>query len=151
MLNTIAKINEKNQSKPVVTYTYGFSTLCTNIPHNSLKETFMVIINKCFENSKKKFIIVNNSEAFWSNRPSTIFSFSKTSLITCIQFLIDNTYFKCGDLILKQNIGIPMSTDPGQDFANLFLHNYEFNFIQNNTRRKYGVCKKLSEGFIYIG
>ena len=149
VLKIINKINENRHANSVTTY--DFSTLYTNIPHNSLKEALTAIIDKCFANSKMKYITVNNSEAFWSNNPSTrLFSFSKTTLLSCIQFLIDNTYFKCGDLIFRQNIGIPMGTDPGPDFANLFLHYYEFNFIHNNTRTKYGVCKKLSKGFRYI-
>ena len=116
VLKMIENINEKRQAKSVVTY--DFSTLYTNIPQNSLKETLKVIIDKCFENSKMKFITVNKLEAFWSNKPSAnCFSFDKTSLLKCIYFLIDNTFFRCGDLILKQNIGIPMGTDPGPDFA----------------------------------
>ena len=140
---------EKRQAKSVVTY--DFSPLYTNIPQNSLKETLKVIIDKCFENSKMKFITINKLEAFWSNKPSAnCFSFDKTSLLKGIYFLIDNTFFRCGDLILKQNIGIPMGTDPGPDFANLFLHYYEFSFMSTNTRTKYNVCKKLSKGFRYI-
>ena len=58
-------------------------------------------------------------------------------------------YFKCSDLILKQNIGIPMGTDSGPYFTHLFLHYYEFSFMNNNTRRKYNVCRKLRKGFRY--
>ena len=153
VLKILNEINEKRLAKSVTTY--DFSTLYTNIPHSSLQEALTAIIDKCFANSKMKFITVNNSEAFWSNNPSTrlfsfSFSFSKITLLSCIQFLINNTYFKCGDLIFRQNIGIPMGTDPGPDFANLFLHYYEFSFIHNNTRTKYGLCKKLSNGFRYI-
>ena len=43
-----------------------------------------------------------------------------------------------------------MGTDPGPDFANLFLHYHEFSFMNNNTRTKCNVCKKLSKGFRYI-
>ena len=140
-------INEKRQAESVVTY--DFSTLYTNIPHNNLKEALTVIIDKCFNNSRMKFIMINKSEAFWSNKPSAkYFSFDKTSLLTSIRFLIDNTYFKCGNLILKQNIGIPMGIDPGPDFANLFLHYYEFSFMNNSTRIKYNLCRKLNNVFL---
>lgn len=149
VLRILNEINENRPAKSVTTY--DFSTLYTNIPHGSLKEALTAIINKCFANSKKKLITVNNTEAFWNNIPSArLFSSNKTTLLNCIKFLIDNTYFKCGDLIFRQNIGIPMGTDPGPDFANLFLHYYEFDFINNNTRTRYGLCKKLSKGFRYI-
>ena len=149
VLKIIKKINENRHAKSV--NTYDFSTLYTNIPHNSLKEALSIIIEKCFANSKMKYITLNNCEAYWSKNQSTnLFSLSKPTLLSCINFLIDNTYFKCGDLIYRQNIGIPMGTDPGPDFANLFLHHYEFNYIHGNTRTKYGVCKKLSKSFRYI-
>ena len=149
VLEIIKRINENRCAKSVATY--DFSTLYTNIPHNSLKEALSIIVEKCFSNSRMKYITINNSEAYWSKNPSTkLFSFSKPTLLSCINFLIDNTYFKCGDLTSRQNIGIPMGTDPGPDFANLFLHHYEFNYIHGNTRIKYGVCKRLSKGFRYI-
>ena len=135
VLKSIDEINENRHAISVTTY--DFSTLYTNIPHNSLKDALIAIIEKCFANSKMKFITINHSEAFWSNSPSTrLFSFSKTTLLSCIKLLIDNTYFRCGNLTFRQNIGIPMGTDPGPDFANLFLHYNEFNFIHNNTRTK---------------
>ena len=149
VLKMISDINEKNQAKSVATY--DFSTLYTNIPLDSLITALLEVINKCFENSKRKYITVNNSEASWDVTPSKkYFSFSKTSLVSSVRFLINNTYFKCGDLTLKQNIGIPMGTDPGPDFANLFLHFYEFKFMKDNTKTNYGVCKKLSKGYRYI-
>lgn len=99
-----------------------FSTLYTNIPHDKLILALENIVNKCFTSSKIKYITVNHFEAFWSSVPSKKHtSFNITSLLNSIRFLIDNTFFKCGDLLLKQNIGIPMGTDPGPDFANLFF------------------------------
>ena len=149
VLKMINNINEKHQAKSVATY--DFSTLYTNIPLDSLITALLEVINKCFENSKRKYITISNSEASWDATPSKIyFSFSKTSLVSSVQFLINNTYFKCGDITLKQNIGIPMGTDPGPDFANLFLHFYEFKFMKDNTKTNYGICKKLSKGYRYI-
>lgn len=43
-----------------------------------------------------------------------------------------------------------MGTDPGPDFANLFLHFYEFNFMEQNSRIQYSTCKKLNNSFRYI-
>lgn len=141
-------MNNNGHAKSVATY--DFSTLYTNIPHNSLKEALSSIIEKCFANSKMKYITLSNSEAYWSKNSSTRFPFNKPTLLSCVNFLIDNTYFKCGDLMNRQSIGIPMGTDPGPDFANLFLHYYEFNYIHDHTRTNYGVCKGLSKSFRYI-
>ena len=51
---------------------------------------------------------------------------------------------------MKQNIGIPVGTDPGPDFVNLFLHFYEFTYMQNNTKTKYSICRKISKCCRYI-
>ncbi|MEO0333994.1 MAG: hypothetical protein AAF223_20355, partial [Bacteroidota bacterium] len=51
-----------------------------------------------------------------------------------LRFVIDNTYFKCGDLVFKQNIGIPMGTDCAPKLANLFLFYHEFKFMNRNLR-----------------
>ena len=96
VLRILNEINENRPAKSVTTY--DFSTLYTNIPHGSLKEALTAIINKCFANSKNKLITVNNTEAFWNNISSArLFSANKTTLLNCIKFLIDNTYFKCRD------------------------------------------------------
>ena len=85
MLQTIKEINEKQQAKAVVTY--DFSTLCTKIPHEKLKLALNNIVEKCFENSKMKYISINNYEAFWSDRVSKRYtSFNKTSLLNSIDF-----------------------------------------------------------------
>lgn len=47
-------------------------------------------------------------------------------------------------MLTKENIGIPVGTDPGPDFAKLFLHFYEFNVLECNTKTKYITCKKFS-------
>ena len=125
IINCISKINNKNAARNISTH--DFSTLYTSIPHEKLKLALKNIINKTFVATDKKFITVYNKEAqFTSNRSCNKVSFGRQQLIEMVVFLIDNTYFRCGGMIMKQNISIPMGTNPGPDFANLFLHFYEF-------------------------
>ena len=149
VISCINKINDKNGAKNI--NTYDFSTLYTSIPHDKLKTALKNIITKTFAATDKKFLtIYGNTASFTTNKSHNRSSFSRIQLIEAVEFLIDNSYFKCGDMVMKQNIGIPMGTDPGPDFANLFLHYYEFTFLERNAKTRYGICKKLNGSFRYI-
>ena len=62
--------------------------------------------------------------------------------------LIDNAYFKIGDHVFKQIIGIAMGSDPAPFQANLGLHYYEFAFLNKYANRK--VARKLNHTQRYI-
>ena len=149
IISQIKEINEKSGAKNICTY--DFSTLYTNIPHEKLKVALKNVINKTFAATDKKFITVYNRRAnFTATKSQNKVSFSRIQFIEAVEFLINNSYFKCGNLVMKQNIGIPMGTDPGPDFANLFLHFYEFNFLERNSKTQYMICKRLNYSFRYI-
>ena len=46
-------------------------------------------------------------------------------------FLIERCYFTVGNLVLKQDIGIPMGTDLAPFWANLFLYFFESKFVKS--------------------
>ena len=47
--------------------------------------------------------------------------YSKMTIKTILEFIIDNAYFQVGYKIFKQIIGVPMGSDPAPFIANLFL------------------------------
>ena len=58
-------------------------------------------------------------------------SFTKNTITKVIDYLlVDNSYFKDGEKSLCQ-VWVPMGTDPAPFMAELFLHHYEQQFIQN--------------------
>ena len=67
-----------------------------------------------------------------------------------ISWLLDNTYFRFGNDIYKQEIGLPMGTSAASFMANLFLFYYEFNYLKNNMRNNYYKCKRLNYTYRYI-
>ena len=116
--------SKNKNSKPKNIITYDFSTLYTSIPHEKLKEQIKFLIHKAFHGMNKKFIKITKHKAYWSNKKinsSTASSIDVNSLTLLIDWLIDNTYVEVGDIILRQNIGIPMGTDCAPYLANLFL------------------------------
>ena len=55
--------------------------------------------------------------------------FSCRDLYRAIDFLIDNIFVRFGGKVFRQVIGIPMGTNSAPLLADLFLHTYEYEFI----------------------
>ena len=53
-----------------------------------------------------------------------------------IDLFIDNSFFKFGDKVFRQSIGIPMGIDPAPQMANLYLCYYEAKFMEMLTKKK---------------
>ena len=67
----------------------------------------------------------------------------KEEVFKLIDLVIDNSYFKFGDQVFRQCIGIPMGIDPAPQMANLYLYDYEAGFMERLTKQNYGVAKKF--------
>ena len=106
------KLNDRNKASSVSCF--DFSTLYTKIPHSKLVKVLHELVDFCFKGGNAEFIAVNQYRAYWTNqkKSSDAFTFSKASLKNAIKYLLDNCYFKLGNKIFKQVIGIPMGSDP---------------------------------------
>jgi hypothetical protein len=146
--------SKNKNSKPKNIITYDFSTLYTSIPHEKLKEQIKFLIHKAFHGMNKKFIKITKHKAYWSNKKinsSTASSIDVNSLTLLIDWLIDNTYVEVGDIILRQNIGIPMGTDCAPYLANLFLFSYEFTYLNTLLKqKKFDILNKFRRCARYI-
>jgi hypothetical protein len=114
--------------------TFDFSTLYTSIPHDQLKVNLSNFVNRIFDIKDKKYIVCNlyNKCAYLSDSDNISRShirFTKSSLIECINFLIDNSYIMFNDRVYRQVIGIPMGTNAGPHIANIYLHQYEHQYF----------------------
>ena len=52
------------------------------------------------------------------------------TLVNAMPFLINKGFFTIGNMVFKQDIGIPMGINPAPFWANLFLSFFEFNYIK---------------------
>ena len=71
-------------------------------------------------------------------------------LIEAAFFIIDNSYISFQDTLFRQIIGIPMGTNCAPHLANIYLHVYEYKYLQKlilEGQRK--VAKKLSNMYRY--
>ena len=60
--------------------------------------------------------------------------FIKTSLKRTVQFLMENSHFTVGNVLLLQTVGISMGIDPVPFLADLYSYNYESKHIKNLIR-----------------
>ena len=64
--------------------------------------------------------------------------------------VIQNCYFKLGNKLFRQDIGIPMGSDPAPAFANLFLYHYESTWISSIKKSNNILARKFGKVFRYI-
>ena len=129
---------------------FDFSTLYTNIPHNKLLKVLNELVDFCFKGGGKEFIQVKQFGAVWTDDNNQANIFSKSSLKNSIKYLLDNCYFKFGNKIFKQVIGIPMGSDPAPFMANLFLYYYENKWILSMKKHNLRHARMFSNTFRYL-
>ena len=132
--NVIKYIKEtntnNNQSKSVKSY--DFSNLYTSIPHSKLIETITKFVEKVFHMKGKKYLVTNSKYAYFSNRRGKSgLSFSSEELIRHVKFIVGNSYVCYKGKVYRQTVGIPMGTNCAPYLANIFLHVYEYSYIDN--------------------
>ena len=118
--SSINKLNKRKSAKSMSTF--DFSTLYTKIPHDKP----LCVLNEwndfAFKCGTRDYVTVYNSGAFSSRSKSkTGRSISLQEVKSCLEFLINNSFFQVGSKIFRQVIGIPMGSDSAPFFANLFL------------------------------
>ena len=129
--------------------TFDFKTLYTSIPHEKLKKAIASLIRKAFTSRKKKFIHVSNKTAILQDDRKSGFCLSIQQMIDCTNFLIVNNYIAYKDEVFRQIIGIPMGTNCAPHLANLFLHFYEGNYIDELGKTDPGTAILLNNRFRY--
>ena len=89
------------------------------------------IIYFVFNSSCRNKIGFSPSSVYWTTKGIDNRFFTKETLVECVSFLVSKCFFKVGNQIFKQNIGIPMGIDPAPFWANLFLYYFESKFVQS--------------------
>ena len=77
-------------------------------------------------------------------------SFSCEDMVDAINIIIDNAFVLYYDKIFRQVIGIPMGTNCAPFLANIFLHVYEYEYLQHLIDNgEIDVAQKLSRVYRY--
>ena len=120
-LLTVTKLNKINTKKKAKSIsTFEFTTLYTTIPHKLLIKVLPEVINFVIKWNTRSRIDFSKISLYWTSKGCGKRYFRRQTLIDAISFLVTKCYFN------KQEIGIPMGTDPAPYWANLFLYLYFF-------------------------
>ena len=140
-------IDRVNQRKAARNVKMGdFSTLYTGIDQGDLKEKLKLVTDKAFKGGTNQYIRVGK-QANWSNGKGSFSGgvFDKERVHKLIDFVVDNSYFRLGNKVYHQCIGIPMGIDPAPQMANLYLYYYEYIYMEKLTEVDYGKAIKFNK------
>jgi len=111
VLESLNSLNKRGKANCISTF--DFSTLYTKIPHDKLLDVLNSIIDVCFAGGNCNLLSVTRSGARWVIKESKHgITFSKDLLKDAVKYLMNNCFFTLGERIFRQNIGIPMGSDP---------------------------------------
>ena len=109
--DTLDRINRKANAKSVSSF--DFSTLYTKIPHDKLIDILSKLADSTFNDTTRKFMSVGSKRAYWvKGVRNKRFIYDSGTVKECLKYLINNAYFRVGNLVFRQRIGIPMGSDP---------------------------------------
>ena len=131
--------------------TFDFSTLYTKTPHKKLTTVLCKLVDFCFKGGAHQYLSVNKCGAKWVANPdsySVVYDNIKIKL--AIRYLMSNCYFVFGNRVIKQDIGIPMGSDPAPFFANLFLFYFNDKWVRNVQRSDLFRASKFPTVFRFI-
>ena len=151
VIKAIRNLNKHKVAKSVMTF--DFSTRYTKIPHDKLKDVMNELVDFCFKGCYDSNLLINDYGAFWSHgksKDTNCLRLSKIQVKLAISYLLDNCYFRIGDAIFKQRIGIPMGSDPAPFMANLFLYHYESSFLKELKKTDLSRARRFGNVFRFI-
>ena len=147
-------INRKKKAKEISTF--DFSTLYTKLPHDDLINVLHEMIEFAFNGGKfkskgnRKYLTVFNNSCYWTKKTHGHKSFTKQKIKILVSHLIRECYFKFSNLVLRQEIGIPMGIDPAPFWANLYLYFYEEKHVSTLMKQDPSAARKYISSFRFI-
>ena len=129
--------------------TGDFSTMFTGLQHNDIKDALFYVINLCFQNCQKKYLVVTFSKTFYSDSPiKNAHNLTIDDLKELIVINIDNCYIRFGSFIMKQQLGVGMGSAVSPQIATLSMMGFESRFILNPKNRH--LALQLTNVYRYI-
>ena len=96
----ISKLKKHKAAKSMPIF--DFSTLYTKMPHDKLLYVLNEITDFSFKGWARDYVSVHNSGAFWSRSKSkTVRSYSLQEIKSCLEFLINNSFFEVGSKFFR--------------------------------------------------
>ena len=110
--------------------TYDFSTLCTTLPHNLIKDKLINLIEWTFKRECLSYLACNERQAFFTSGDTKRCKlWSCQNVYEALIYILDNIYIRFGTKLYRQIVGIPMVTNCAPLLADLCLFCYERDFM----------------------
>ena len=150
VLSSLSYLNKVSRAKHFDSF--DFTTLYTNIPHDTLKTNLGALIEEAFKVRGAKYLSINkrNGAAYWAVCRSSNMCIDKNELLELLTYLVDNIFVVLGNRIYRQCIGIPMGTDCAPLLANLFLFYYEYAYMKGLMKNDFRLAKRFNNTVRYI-
>ena len=133
----------------------------TSIPHNLLKSRITELVHNSFqrrdESNRYTHIKITSGNGYLIGtiNPGGDNLYTEDQICRMVEFLIDNVFVMFGGCLFRQVIGIPMGTNCAPLLADLFLHSYESEFLDNTMRsghrklaRSFNLCYRYTDDLI---
>ena len=85
---------------------------------------------KIFKNEGTRYFACNDKKAFFTSTDHRGYKlWSCQNVCNALSYLLENIYFRFGNKLYRQIVGIPMGTNCAPLVADLFLFRYERDFM----------------------
>ena len=113
-----------------IIYYLDFSTLYTTLPHKTIKDKLVDLIERMFQREYSLYIACNDRHAFFTTDAVKYYNlWSCQKVCEALTFLLDNIYIRFGSNLYRQIVGIPMGINCAPLVTDLFLFCYERDFM----------------------
>ena len=117
--------------------TYGFSTLYTTLPNNSIKEKLNDLIEWSFEREGLPYLACNERNAFFTSEHQNRYKlWSCQNMCEALTYPLDNIFIRFGTKLYRHIVGIPMGTNFAPLIADLFLFCFERDLLASLSCNK---------------
>ena len=133
---------------------FDFSTLYTMFDHTALINNINWCFDKAYNNHDRAYINLDKPTSKFAKfdcARNKSFSFNLHESKLLHSWLVRNTFITCGNIVLRQDIGVPIGVDQAPFQANLALHKDEFAFISKLIQLKeFSIAKAFNSTFRFL-
>ena len=124
--------------------TYDFSTLYTTLPHNSIKDKLIDLIERTFNREGSPYLECKDRNTFFTSEKSKKYHiWSCQNVCDAVNFLLDNIFMQFGTKLYRQVVGFPMDTNCAL-LVDLFLFCYERDFMSLSDDKQADIIDALT-------
>ncbi len=143
----LESIQRKEAISAIVTC--DFSTLFTKLPHQAIINCLYQLVEMCFRNSGKRYIMVKNTFCCYSDELESgkdTVCLKKEEVFEIIEVILNETYVQFGGQLFKQICGVPIGGNSSSLIADLALSVMEYRYITECVRER----KPVPRGLRYV-